>query len=247
MKYADIGHFLGVWRIKTPFWDVMIKFDPKLCSLSFEPAHFLLTVTPATGCKVVMKAAEHQPKYLSCDGRDVHTPVVLPPVQAALRSHMRQININARQQASVRETLHIFKFVSGALAGHQSAAVALLLQRDAAVPPGAGEVDVRRDEAAVGRRVGDEHDGEAGETVGNDGQTEEKKNLLLETSPLPEEGGCILNVAHVARGRLYAQSGAGLEGMRDFGVGISKAVFFSLFFQLKKKKRKERNIPPTLN
>lgn len=127
--------------------------------------------------------------------------------------------------------------------------MALLLQRDAAVPPGGGEVDVRGDEAAVGRRVGDEHDGQAGETIGNDGQTEEKKNLLLETSPLPEEGGCILNVAHVARGRFYAPgaSGAGLKGMRDFEVGISKAVgvfsFFFFFFSKKKKKRKEKHCP----
>ncbi len=66
--------------------------------------------------------------------------------------------------------------------------MALLLQRDAAVLPRRCEVEVRGDEAAVGRRVGEEHDGQAGETVGDDAQTEEEKHLLLEPSPLPEEG-----------------------------------------------------------
>lgn len=162
------------------------------------------------------------------NGRNVDALVILPPVQAAFFRHIRQVNINTWQQASLRETLYIIKSVSGAFAGHQSAAVILLLQRDAAVPPRGGEVEVRGYEAPVWRRVGEEHDGQAGETVGDGAQTQEEKHLLLEKSPFPEEGGCSFIIGHVcgccAPG---ARSRAELTRRtdEDFGVVISKAAF----------------------
>lgn len=154
---------------------------------------------------------EHHPLNLGTaqtnlgrDCRNVHALVILPPVQAAFCCHIRQVDINAGQQASLRETQDVFSFVPGALARHQSAAVALLLQRDAAVLPCGGEVGVRGNEAAVVRRVGEEHDRQAGETVRDDAQTEEEKHLLLETSPFPEEGGCGFIVGHVVCGSYWA-------------------------------------------
>lgn len=114
-------------------------------TLFFEPSYIL-----------------HPSTNLSSDGRSVHTPVVLPPMQAAFCCHIRQVNISPGQQASVRETHYIFKFVSGAFAGYPIAAVGVYHQRDAAVPPCGGEVDVLGNEAAVRRRVGKEHDGQGG-------------------------------------------------------------------------------------
>lgn len=70
------------------------------------------------------------------------------------------------------------------------------LQWDAAVPPRGGEVDVLGDEAAVGRRVSEKHDGQGGETVGYGAQAEQEKHLLLERSPFSEEGGGSFVVGH---------------------------------------------------
>lgn len=135
--------------------------------------------------------------HLRYDGGDVHAVVVLPPVQAALCCHFRQVNIHAGQQTHVRKIPYSVKFISGALAGHPSSAAALQLQRDAAVHPCGAEVDVRGNETAVFRRVGEENDAQGGETGGDGDGTEEEKNLLLETAPFPEEGGCSLVVGHV--------------------------------------------------
>lgn len=149
-----------------------------------------------------MLVVETRATNLGHDGGDVHAAVILPAVHAGFLWHVRQVHIDAWLQASPREPYYVLQPVSGASAGLQSAALAVSLRRDAAVPPRGAEVDARGDEAAVRRRVGEEHDGEAGEAVGDDGHAEQEEDLLLEAAPLPEEGGGSLVVAHVACGSL---------------------------------------------
>lgn len=152
--------------------------------------------------------------HLGHHGGRVDALVVLPAVQAALGRHVCQVNIHARQQVPLREAHHVLQPVPGALAGRQAASGALL-RRDAAVPPRSAHVGVRRDEAAVLRRVGQKHDGETDVAGGDAAQAEEEEHLLLEASPLAQERGGAFEVAHAARG---GRTGG------DVGLGILTAV-----------------------
>lgn len=105
--------------------------------------------------------------------------------------------------------------VSGALAERERAAV-LLLQRDAAVPPRRAQVQVRGDDASVKRRVGEEDDGQSREAVWDESQTEQEKHLLLETSPLSQEGGVRLVVRHAA---VFGGAGAAATCWTQSGLG----------------------------
>ena len=155
------------------------------------------TFRPTAFVELFLRAGRLCDTHLRHHGGRVHAPVVLPAVQAALRGHAGQVDVHARQQAPLGEAHHVLQPVPGALAGRQAAPGALL-QRDAAVPPRRAHVGVRRDGAAVLRRVGQEHDGETDVARGDAAQAEEEEHLLLEASPLAQEGGGAVEVAHVA-------------------------------------------------
>lgn len=55
---------------------------------------------------------------------------------------------------------------------------------------------MRRDETAMLRRGGEKHDGQAAQAVGDGGQRKQVEQLLLEETPLPEEGGGRVIVVH---------------------------------------------------
>lgn len=55
---------------------------------------------------------------------------------------------------------------------------------------------MRRDEAAMVRRGDEKHDGRAAQAVGDGGQRKQVEHLLLEETPLPEEGDGRVIVVH---------------------------------------------------
>lgn len=178
--------------------------------------------------------------HLGHDGGGELAVVVLPSVQTALCRHGGQIDVHPGQQASLRVVQHRVQPVPGAAAGRRSRSAAVLLQRDAAVPPRRGEVEVSGQEAAVSRRVRQEHEGQGEEAVGEDADAEEGEDGPLEASPLPQEGGGVLIVCALGcawRGGLGAHGGGedrseGVRLIHQLGCSLKSTPHTSCWDQL---------------